>query len=354
MLTLLVCIRTAWDDYFTGTPTIQQSTEYGTRQTPSDSNVYVLNCLFKSINSGSDGGALYCSVAYLLIESSSFFSCKTSSSHGGAIYVSNGGGGQCVLHKVCGYDCCSNRNWQFAHLQVKDGTSSKNYINYSSITRCVNANSNTYHTVGLYYGKICCQSVNVSMNKCYSRIVTCYPVSDSSSATCLISYSSFADNVAAGYTCFYFYRSGVKIEIKSCNILRNKQTGSPGTEGTIYSEGYTNIEDSCVLENNANYIFYQYNSYPFTLSNCTVDKITNNGYLTTQNTVTKSFILGLHHLTTQNCHSEYDAAGYLSPIIQTPSSSKKQIHCCTCGKYFIQLQLRDLVSLICVFILNFK
>jgi hypothetical protein len=333
---------TAWNDYFTGSPTLQQNTEYGTRQTPSAANVYILNCLFKSINSGSDGGVLYCSVTCLLVESSSFFSCKTSGSYGGAIHFSNTGGGQCVLHEVCGYDCCSNPYYQFARADVNDGVSSKNYVNYTSITRCMNGNSNSHYMLGLFYGKISCQSVNISMNKCSIRSIICYTISDSSS-TFSFSFSSVADNIATGYSCFYLYRTGAKYEIKSCNILRNTQ-GSPSTEGTIYTSGYLAIEDSCILENTANRNFYQGSSYTITLSNCTVDSTSNNGYLTIKNTVTKSFILALKHMSTQNCHSEYDSAGYLTPIIQTPSSSKKRIHLCTCGKYFIQFQLSDLVS----------
>jgi predicted nucleic acid binding AN1-type Zn finger protein len=101
---------------------------------------------------------------------------------------------------------------------------------------------------------------------------------------------------------------------KSCNILRNTQVSS--SEGTIKSDGNLMIEDSCILGNTATNIFYAYSSYIITLSlsNCTVDKTSNNGYLTTQNTVTKSFILGLNNMSTQNCHSEYDSAGDLTAV----------------------------------------
>jgi hypothetical protein len=112
--------------------------------------------------------------------------------------------------------------------------------------------------------------------------------------------------------------------MKSCNILRNTQ-GTLGTEGTIATWGNLMIEDSCILENIADCIFFQGSSYTITISNCTVDSTSNNGYLTTQNTVTKSFILALNHISTQNCHSEYDSAEVLAAsIVQSPSSSKKQ------------------------------
>jgi hypothetical protein len=153
-------IRTAWNDYFTGSPTLIQTIEYGARQTLSGTSVHVLNCLFRSITSTSTGGALSCtSVTYLLVESTSFSSCSTSSGNGGAIYFSNSGG-QCVLYEVCGYDCCSTNtgssSGQFVYIVVNNAASSKNYINYSSISRCVNENSGSHHMMYLDCGKICC------------------------------------------------------------------------------------------------------------------------------------------------------------------------------------------------------
>jgi predicted outer membrane repeat protein len=307
---------TTWIDYFPGTTNIPSQT-YTLRQTPSNTYLYVLNCLFSSITSTGNGGALYCStsVSYLLVESTSFFSCKTSGGDGGAIYFYNTNSGQCVLHEVCGCDCCTadgSRN--FVHIYVKDDISSKNYINYSSSSRCVNVNA--WDTLKLENGKICYQSVNISNNKCYSHSIVCCPYVDSNSFTCSFSFSSFADNSVANYVLFLLWRSGAKYEIKSCNILRNTQV-TVNSRGIIYTNGNTIIDDSCILENKATPTFYQESSsYRITLSNCTVDSTSNNGYLITQNTVTKSFILALNHMSTQNCHSEYDVAGYLTPNIQ--------------------------------------
>jgi hypothetical protein len=157
MLTLLIQIRTAWNDYFTGTVTPQQTKLYTSTQTLSGTNVYFLDCLFRSITSSNYGGAFYCtSVTYLLVESSSFFSCKTSNNHGRAIFFQNSNG-QCVLHEVFGYDSCSTRSvtsyYQFAYIQVNDAASSKNYMNYSSIVRCVNLRSDSHYTLGLFLWK---------------------------------------------------------------------------------------------------------------------------------------------------------------------------------------------------------
>jgi hypothetical protein len=354
---LLLHFRTAWNDHFpeanpTNTYYLQTFTS---RQTPSDTSVYVSNCLFRSITSSSHGGALYStSVTLLLIESSSFSSCKTSSSYG-AICFSNSNSGQCVLHKVCGYDCRSTNgnSYQFAYICVKGVASSKNYANYSSITRCVNEISESWHIFGLQYGKTFCLSVNISLNKCYYHSgISCWPTSDSNYFTSSLTYSSFTETHAVVSSCFRLNSGGAKCEIKSCNILRNTQ-GNLGTYGTIYSGEKLTIYDSCILENRANCIFYQASSsYTITLSNCTVDSTSNNGYLTTQNTVTKSFILALNHLSTQKCHSEYDSAGYLTPIIQNYSTTKQRL-CYTHMKCFNQPPQTNIVSLISVFIFNF-
>jgi hypothetical protein len=217
--------RTAWDDYFPGTsPTTPLSpNEYNERNALSGTYVYVSNCLFSRCTSTSSGGALNCnSVTYLLVESSSFFSCKTSSSSG-AIYMS--GSCQFVLHRVCGNDCCTSSSsyCQFVYTSIKNDASSKNYINYSSIARCVNELSNSWCTLYLWNGKICCPSINSSNNKCGERSgISCAPFADSSSVICSFSYSSFADNNAT-YNCIWLNTGGAKYEIKCCNILRNTQ-----------------------------------------------------------------------------------------------------------------------------------
>jgi hypothetical protein len=336
-----------WSDYFSGNPTtILGPGEYKTTQTYSVSNVYILNCLFNGCTSGSKGGALSCgtSVTYLLVESSSFFSCKTSGSEGGAIYFDNTNNGQCVLHKVCGNDCystCSSYSFgQFARIYVCDGASNKNYANYSSISRCVNSNLYSYIPLRLQYGKIFCPSVNSSMNKCqYYSGIYCWPFVDSNSVTCSMSYSSLADNVASDYICICF-GSNAKYEIKYCNILRNSHTST--TYGIVSSWGNLMIEDSCILENIAKYIFYGGSSYTITLSSSTVDKTTNNGYLTIQNTITKSFILGVNHMSTQNCNAEYDSAGTLTAIPYVSHQTKKSL-CYT--YYYYQSRIIDFFSL---------
>jgi predicted outer membrane repeat protein len=346
MLIFLMYFRTAWNDYFAATnPTNYNSKTYTSRQALSGTCFHVSNCLFISIESSSDGGAIYCtSFTYFLVELSSLFSCKTSSQNGGAIYFSNSNS-QCVLDMVCGYDCystyTSGSSWyQFAYIGVKNAAQSKNYFNYSSISRCVIVDSDSYYIICLNSGKICCPSVNISMNKCQSLpAIACFPYSDPNSVTCSLTYSSFSDNNANDYSCVWFNAGGAEYKIKNCNILRNSQVSS--SYGLIYASGNLIIEDSCILENTATNTFHQGASYKITVSNCTVDSTSKTGNVVTQNTVTKNFILALNHMSTQNCHSEYDSAGTLTPIIQTPSSSKKQKIYYSCEKYFNQSPLSD-------------
>jgi hypothetical protein len=352
MLTFSMHSRTDWHDFFGGTPTYSFSSTYGTRLSLYGTSAYVSNSLFRSISSSSDGGALYSSgsVTYLFIESTSFFSCKTSDNYGGAIYFYHSSG-RCVLHEVCGYDCNSTYTGgtsyaQFSYTQVQNSASYDNYISYSSIVGCVSTHTSSYYILQHYYGKLFCPSVNISMNKCQYYTIYYCPLSDSNSITCSLSYSSITDNHANQYTCLYLWNSYANFRIKSCNILRNTQVYT-GSVGTFYTCGSLVITDSCILGNNASYIFNtHYSNYPITISNCTIDKTTNNGYLTIKNTVTKSFIHALNHISTLYCLSEYDSVGTL-----TPPSPNKQINCFTYGNFFRHSKLRDLISLI--FVLNF-
>jgi hypothetical protein len=351
---------TAWSDYFTTTnPNNPNSQTYTSTQTPSATSVYVSNCVFRSITSTSNGSALSCtSISYLLVESTSFFSCKTSGQHGGAIYFYNSGG-QCVLHEVCGYDCYSTHtnsisNGQFAYILVNNGISSKNIVDYSSIVRCVNEKSGSYYILCLFRGKNYCLSVNISMNKCqcYSGVYNQLSY-DLNYVTCSLSYSSIADNNATANTCIYLWNPCSKSEIKSCNIIRNTQIFS--SWGTIAICTEVVIEDCCILENKANYIFFKacYSGciINVTITNCTIDSTSNNLNLTIQNTVTKSFIHALNHMNNLICYAEYDVVGTLTPITPPPSSFKKQRQC-TCMKIFYQCQLSDFISLHRIFIFN--
>jgi hypothetical protein len=318
----------AWNDYFDGAPSsTYQQTRYTSCQSPTSSNLYVFRCLFIGCSSSNAGGALSITntaVSNMLIESTSFFTCTSSSRYGGAIHIDNSNSGQSVLYSVCAYNCyCTNSDsyGQFTWIGVKNDALSKNYINYSSIVRCVGAGSSPTNTLCQTRGKMCFPSVNISMNRCYQRSgILCHPYKNASAITCYISFTTVADNYASDYNCIWSEYPNTKTEIKYCNIIRNSQ-GSLSSIGTIYIGGSLDIANSCILANSANYIFYGASTATFTISSCTVDQTTNNGYLTIQNTVTKSFLLALNHFSTQNCYARYDSAGGLtaSQVIECPT-----------------------------------
>jgi hypothetical protein len=225
MLTFQLHLITSWNDYFTGNPTNYNSQTYNSRHAPLNESIHISNCLFRSMTSESNGGAFFCSgySTYLLVESTSFFSCKTSAQNGGAIYFFNTNNAQSVLHEVCGYDCCStypSRSYcQFAYMYISNTGSSKNYANYPSITRCMNQISDSHYVLRLGNGKICCPSINMSMNKCpYISGIYCHPYVDSNYVTCSLTYSSFVYNSETISICIQFWMGGANFEIKSCNI----------------------------------------------------------------------------------------------------------------------------------------
>jgi hypothetical protein len=342
-----------WTDFFTGTPeTTLNSSQCSSKQTLSTSSVYVFNCLFdKCTITGGNGGALLCtSVTYFFVESSSFFSCKTSSGQGGAIYLSSSNCLQSVLYAVCGNDCFATSYGPFAFLIINNAASNKNYVNYTSIARCVGYTSNHGETMRFDYGRTYCPSVNMSNNNfyCIPGIVST-PTVDPSSVTSLFSYSTFADNRASQFSCLWCNRGGAKYEMKYCNILRNTQASS--SYGIIFARGNLMIEDSCILENRApTYIIYQEDtSYTITLSNCTIDSTSKYGNVITQNTAIKSFIHGLKHISTQNCHAQFDSAGTLTAIPYVSHPTKK-VFCHTCKNI---AQISDFFTFHCMFIFTF-
>jgi hypothetical protein len=352
--------RIAWNDFYnTQKPTPIEKQTYTSKLSPSSESVYVSNCLFTSIVSTDNGGALFCSasVAYLLVESSFFYSCSTSNGLGGAIFFSNTNNGQSVLYEVCGNGCSSSSSGLFSAIIVKDSILNKNDVNYSSIVRCMTENSNLLSILYFDYGKNCFPSVNISMNKCgKASALYCYPRPDPSSVTCSFTYSTLADNIYISFICIYLDRNNVNYEFKCCNVIRNTKISD--SEGLIRSDGNIVFKDSCILANTANYIFYaDSTSYTVTLSNCTIDKTTCYQTLIIQNTVIKSFIHALNHLSTRNCYAEYDSAGTLTPItppiIQSPSPSKKQKLYYSCDRLFHRYRLSDVVLLTNLLILSF-
>ena len=211
-------------------------------------------------------------------------------------------------------------------VYVTNDLSYINRVNDSSIIYSINNNAGTWNVMSHGYGKINIISVNMSHNKCsYVSGIWCEPYSSTSSTDppCLISFSTFTDNTAhTNYYCLQFGNSGACKEIRTSNILRNRQASSSG--GIIYSNGNLNIINSCILDNDKEHNLLYAKSNTITVKNCTIeDNVKTYGSVKITDKTSKSFINALIHISTQNCHDEFDSAGGLTAPKLSTSKSRR-------------------------------
>jgi hypothetical protein len=318
------------DVYGTGlNPTNYIRNEYaGTRLTPNANNVYVYDCFFHDISYSSSGGAINCgsSVYKLLIEQSSFISCKTSSGNGGGVYFQNTANAESVLSKICAFGCSCGNSGTFAYIYLGSNVNYKNHVNDSTITRSLKEGKSQWDTIYFYTDTILVPSDNFTNNELYcSSAFCCHSSRSTTSETCWITYCSVVNNTAnGGYICIRLYSSSSTHRLDTCNIISNKQTTT--TQGTIYA--YTNIlfKDSCILGNDEGKTFFYFysSSYKITVSNCTIDntRYTGGGSVILTQTIKRSFIHALSHIVTRSCDSYFDSYGTLTakPIVPSRSS----------------------------------
>ena len=307
----------SWSDFYDGNA--DQSldpSKYTSQQQIDKTYVYVTDCLFQGCTSSIDGGAIRTTSAQnFLVEFSSFDSCTTSNTWGGAIKLYNENNGQCVLNKICSYFCRSiaskSSYGQFAYIRVKNAIECKNYVNYSSISRSINNVATSMYAIMSYNGKNMHQNNNFTANTCYRNTAVAYrPFTSTNPLPCSISFSSFVNNTSKQYACIAFKESSASKTIKSSNIVNNKQETS--SEGTISSVGSLRIEESCILLNNAATTFYTSGS--IVVSRCTMDTAERfSGSFTIEKAISTSFINGLDHLKTGFCQASYDSVGSLVP-----------------------------------------
>ncbi|HPY76198.1 MAG TPA: hypothetical protein PLB63_12445, partial [Planctomycetota bacterium] len=177
-----ISFRTSFEDVYNITEyTVPEYT--GTRLAPTGNNVYIHFCFFEELTSSEEGGAIYCCVQRLLVEQSSFISCKTSDDRGGGIYSSSS---QCVLSKICAFKCYSTYSYdscaegeedpyfycsyysdgQFAYISASRNITCKNHVNDSSITHTLKDSTDPQYPLYLDDGNILCTSVNLTKNEC--------------------------------------------------------------------------------------------------------------------------------------------------------------------------------------------
>jgi hypothetical protein len=290
-----------------------------------DTNVYVHDCIFRNCVSTYHGGAIFCSsnVNKLLIEQTSFISCKTLNSTGGAICFPIIH--QCVLSKICAFNCSSTCNGyssrQFAYIAALSNVNNKNHIKDSSIAHTLMESSYSAEIINLALGTIICQSDNISNNECsVISAISCRPAQYGSST---ISYSSIVNNTAIEYACLYFDAyGGVGHYIYTCNILNNEQYSSQN--GAIVVEvGSSIIKNSCILRNNKEKVVFCKKSDGYIdVSNCTIDNDSYSGTVRINKTIEQTFFNPLSHIITEICdyyYGEYwNMTRYKAPPTMTP------------------------------------
>jgi hypothetical protein len=336
--------RTFVDVYGTGYSTSNfTGPEYTQSITTNAQNVYVHDCVFRDCSSTTEGGALSCgtSVNRLLVEQTSFISCKTSSSKGGAIYFYSTSNGQCVLSKICSFGCnlsYSGYNLGMcAYIYATSNNNYKNHVNDSSVIHSLTKNIDTLFALDIYFGNVLCPSVNLSNNQCNRYpALRCYITGSSGSDTCCISYSSFVNNTAdgsSGWGCVYIRNSisTASQSIVACNLINNK-IASPAN-GIIDSGANLFIRNSCILGNAIGKTIFYTNSGSITLINCTIDDdiFTNGRYIgsvTVSKTIQSTFINALSHIATRKCDSYFDSYGSLTVKLNAPTGSCRYLISC--------------------------
>ena len=261
----------------------------------SSESQYVYCCYFVDCSAEKGGGILATSQTNMLIEETSFSSCKATSSDGGGLYFETTG--SCVLYRVCSFACTAPSNGPFCSIKLQNSLSYNNTMKDSSV-----ANSNcARRTIWLKYGMILASSINSSKNIAdyYPNLV--YPSSSCDFADCLISFSCFSNNEVRVHVCV-LYDSGGKGEMRSCNVINNTQ-GQKSECGVVYTNSPLNIYNSCVIGNDADRAFYCSGSYKINLYNTTFDK-TSNYNAVVQSSAATTFINNLLFIKTGECDAE--------------------------------------------------
>lgn len=298
---------------------------------PTENEVYVHDSLFNNCQSDACGGAICCTgtstsgVSKLVVSQSSFTSCTASKNNSGAIYLYNTDTGQCIICKVCSFQCKSALNGQFACTTLKNDINYINQVNDTTITGS-KGKSKSYFALYLCNGKISLPSVNITNNECaYYSALYCHPYQKSgktlSDVTCFISYTSIVNNTATQYRCIYLDSASSSQCICTCNIINNDQEF--GALSMLDTWAQVFIKSSCILGNNKGkqLLCEQDSACKIILTNCTIDDdlISNERYvgaLVIESTIKSSFINGLTHFEINQCDSYPDSYGSLTAAIR--------------------------------------
>jgi len=230
-------------------------------------NFYISNCIYKSLTSSTDGGAisLTLSECRMLIEGS-FFDTIIAPKAGAITFTCTGTGGS-VLDKVCSHKVVvsSGQYYQFGYFSV----SSSQKINrafYLSITQSRISSATLYESVRFNQGNQVCDYMNSSYNHLSygSGAVFNYPVNSSSS------YCTFSNNQDNGYRCIYFYQGSGTCYMQYSNVVSNNQ-GSATLSNVFRNYQVTSYVSHCVLYQNIAKCMFDIESGKMYVSNCYSD-----------------------------------------------------------------------------------
>ena len=152
--------------------------KYSTQQSNlGNDNIYILSCEFNTCSSSSSGGAIFVnssSSTKMLIEESVFESCEAIKDSGAISFKS---GGNCVISRICGFNCSASGGYAFYWIQCTNDINTKNELKDSSICSCHGSSEFIRNDEGtVIYSRI-----NSSFNKCkYNAGCVCRPSSSSS------------------------------------------------------------------------------------------------------------------------------------------------------------------------------
>jgi len=208
-------LLSAFNDFFPGSYTLKNNLTSVSSFT--EGNYYICVSVFRGlVNSNSNGGilSLYSSSKIVaLVTDTSFFTCSSPNSNGGAILFSSATG-SIALDRVCAYKCST----PFYFGQTLYSTSSNHSI-LSSAMMTETGRSNFF----LSNGHQLVKSLNISKSQCdYETTGSFY-----SPMTLVITLSTFCDIVATGYSTIYFYHNQGFINYTSF-IKMSQNTASYG------------------------------------------------------------------------------------------------------------------------------
>ena len=331
-----------WDEiYGTSDPSPSPFTgKFTTNQSSiGEGSIYVSQSEFSECKAtSSNGGAIlvsFSSAAKTLIEKSIFNICeKVSSGSGGAIYI-DGEWNTCAILYICGYGCESATDVPFMCSKTSRGVIID--INHSTITHSQKGNCNDLICIDFGYG-VLMSGTNISHNSCKRNSACYFAYGYHGTGSEYLISSSIVNNTYSDNVILYLGHDydGCSGNIKSCNIIYNGNIEGKASGSIIYQSsdlGNTYINQSCILNNIAQYIFDGFSDNFYYLTNCTIDKASSQVDVDMyfEEEASKSFINALVHIKTGNCEAMFDSVGSLSVLMT--KKTRNPLLCIThCGR----------------------